>query len=774
MSTLPVSKHSSHSSADLTAATTNTDATSDTAQRPRPAEQAPVVKLHRLPSSASSMSQDASQRFGNYVLEERLAVGGMAEVFRARRVGAAGFSRTVVIKRILPNFCQDRAFVEMFIDEANTGAQLRHSNIVAIDDFGEVDGRYFLAMEFIQGVDAARLLQALTADRRSLPWEVAAFIVREVLSALDYAHRKKAPDGGPLNVVHRDVSPHNVLVSTAGEIKLTDFGIARARTRIHQTSAHVVKGKLAYMAPEQARAHALDGRADLFAVGVSAFELLANQRPFVGKNEPEVVTNLLKGRRERLSKLRPDVPAQLERVIDGLLEVDRERRFDSAARALAEIDPLVSPSAGRTLAAIVAHYFFPSTGTSVSAVRAPIGALPGALPPFPMGALAGAPPPSIPAPSIHAPSPPPPRLSRPAPESAPSTHAPSAATQLRSPALDDAPHESSSPAIEQGPDAELSSVASAPTPPPAIEEKTSVSALIAVADAPRTEDRAPVARESTEILRKEVARADRSSATISAAEAAVRPQDAVTRTSMRPALDAPAPIGATDTPPSATEKAEAGSTQLDSMGASARPRAQRPSLALVAAIVALVLVATLVLALLRGAARGSTATVLPAPAVEAAASSSAARALQPSPEPLERSTTPTTPTTPAPAAATSTPQPARTEAAVEDSTQARPTPAAPSPVIASPRRQARRVRAARPAPVSPQPTSRGAGTLAIQASPWGEIQIDGVREGLTPVYRRISAGTHRIVLVHPPSGFRIARSVHVRANEVTRLSVELR
>lgn len=332
----------------------------------------------------------AGSQFGNYLLEERLAVGGMAEVFRARRLGAAGFSRPVCIKRILAQFCQDRSFVEMFIDEANTGAQLRHGNIVAIDDFGEVEGQFFLAMELIHGVDVARLVAALDQDNRALPWEVGTFILHEVLAALDYAHRKKAPDGGPLNVVHRDVSPHNVLVSYAGELKLTDFGIARARTRIHQTTQHVVKGKLAYMAPEQAKALDLDGRADLFAVGVSAFEWLANQRPFTGKNEPEVISNLLRGQRPMLQTLRPDVPEGVVRVIDGLLMGDRDQRIGSASEALAMLEPFVTPTSGRWLSSIVAHYF---AGSNVTAARPMVGFAVSSLPeaPFREGRVKKAP-----------------------------------------------------------------------------------------------------------------------------------------------------------------------------------------------------------------------------------------------------------------------------------------------------------------------------------------------------------------------------------------------
>ncbi|MEI8256022.1 MAG: serine/threonine-protein kinase, partial [Deltaproteobacteria bacterium] len=260
--------------------------------------------------------------FGSYEIEQWLATGGMAEIFRARRVGVAGFARRVCIKRILPNLLDQRDFIEMFIDEARIGAQLRHGNIVAIDDFGEVEGRYFLCMEYVAGADLALIMNAVADGGRLLPFDVAAYVATEVLKALDYAHRKLGADGHPLEVVHRDVSPQNVLVSYSGEVKLTDFGIARAASRLHQTVGDVVKGKLSYMAPEQARGGLLDGRVDLFALGVVFFEMLAGRRPFVRAREAELIDALLRGKRPRIEELRPDVPPVLARVVDRLLEID--------------------------------------------------------------------------------------------------------------------------------------------------------------------------------------------------------------------------------------------------------------------------------------------------------------------------------------------------------------------------------------------------------------------------------------------------------------------
>ena len=297
---------------------------------------------------------DETQEFGGYVLEKRLAAGGMAEIYQARRVGAAGFSRPVCIKRILKTHSSDREFVEMFIDEARTGAQLRHGNIVGIDDFGHANGSYYLCMELVAGVDLARLTRWANSTRQRLPVDVAAHIGIELLNALDYAHRKLDEAGRPMEIVHRDVSPHNILLSHSGEVKLTDFGIARAASRLHRTAGYVIKGKLAYMAPEQARGARLDARADLFAVGVVLYEIFAGRRPFVGETEGELALAVVRGDRPPLRSLRPDVSNAMETLIDRLLQVDPERRCASASEALERLDGVQQNAAAtRTLGIMV-------------------------------------------------------------------------------------------------------------------------------------------------------------------------------------------------------------------------------------------------------------------------------------------------------------------------------------------------------------------------------------------------------------------------------------
>ena len=210
--------------------------------------------------------------FGNYRLQRRLARGGMAEVFLARLIGVEGFERRVAIKRILPHLSESDEFRAMFLDEARLAAQLTHPNIVHIYDFGKADDYYFIAMEYVDGVDIGRLIRR--AKERPVPFEVAARIFADVCAGLHFAHNASDPMGRKLDVVHRDVTPQNVLVSWDGVVKLVDFGIAKAAFAAGRTRPGVVKGKYAYMSPEQVEGRSLDGRSDLFAAGICLYELV--------------------------------------------------------------------------------------------------------------------------------------------------------------------------------------------------------------------------------------------------------------------------------------------------------------------------------------------------------------------------------------------------------------------------------------------------------------------------------------------------------------------
>jgi serine/threonine-protein kinase len=270
-------------------------------------------------------------QFGRYTLLERLAIGGMAEVFRAKIVSSHGFEKILVIKRILPHLAADATFVSMFIDEAKLTAQLTHPKIVQILDFGDVAGQYFIALEFIDGFDALGLLRVSAQRRVKIPFPLAAFITGEVLEALDYAHNARDMDGKPMHIVHRDISPSNIFISKRGDVKLGDFGIAHARRRESKTQAGTLKGKYGYMSPEQVVGQAIDGRSDLFAVGVVLAEMLMGRRLFTAPNDLDVLLMVRDARTERLDKYCQDLPPVLDRIVRRALKKDVRERYASAA-----------------------------------------------------------------------------------------------------------------------------------------------------------------------------------------------------------------------------------------------------------------------------------------------------------------------------------------------------------------------------------------------------------------------------------------------------------
>jgi predicted ATPase len=267
------------------------------------------------------------EQFGKYQLIRRIGAGGMAEVFLARTAVAQGLSKELVIKKIHPDYARSPRFVSMFVAEASIALGLNHPNIVQVFDFGRVDGTFFLAMEHIDGLDLVRMLAAAQQAGRPLPVELAAFIVQETARGLDYAHRKTDAFGAPLGIVHRDVSPQNILVSLDGAVKLVDFGVARARGMDEDLG--VVKGKYHYMAPEQARGEAVDRRADVFAIGVVLFELCCGRPLFPGSNQ-EALAQVKAGAIVRPRDVNPAIPDTLEAAILGALAFHPDDRFQSA------------------------------------------------------------------------------------------------------------------------------------------------------------------------------------------------------------------------------------------------------------------------------------------------------------------------------------------------------------------------------------------------------------------------------------------------------------
>ena len=291
-----------------------------------------------------------SGRFGEFEITRRLGVGGMAETFEALRHGLGGFEQRVCLKRVLPAFSQDADFVRQFLHEAKLAATLRHSNVVGVIDFGNEDGTHYMALELVDGIDLRALLAQQPEHR--LTAEQVALIGIDLAYALDFAHNvDRNQQGGGKGIVHRDVSPANVLISRAGEIKLADFGIAKAMNTAAATASRAIKGKIPYMAPEQMRGDSIDGRADLFSLGVLLFEAAAGVRPFTGAHDVEVMTRILEGDRLSLAERAPHLPAALCTAIENLLERDPEKRTPTADALLDDLVAVaLSPQVRRELA----------------------------------------------------------------------------------------------------------------------------------------------------------------------------------------------------------------------------------------------------------------------------------------------------------------------------------------------------------------------------------------------------------------------------------------
>jgi eukaryotic-like serine/threonine-protein kinase len=271
-----------------------------------------------------------------YELGERIGLGGMAEIFRGKATAGGGFEKPVAIKRILPHLSQDKRFVEALITEAKTLSRLRHRNVVQIYDVGlGDDGQYFLVMEYVDGLDLGRMYESLEKRSRRLPLDVALYITGEVCEALEHAHNARGEDGQPLGLVHRDVSPSNVLLSRSGEVKLTDFGIAK---RTEEATGHGgVRGKFAYISPEQAHNKRVDARSDVYSLGILLFELVTGHRLFSDLPDFEALRAVREGRMPRPRDIDPGIDAELERILLTGLAPRPEDRFPSAGTLGAQL-----------------------------------------------------------------------------------------------------------------------------------------------------------------------------------------------------------------------------------------------------------------------------------------------------------------------------------------------------------------------------------------------------------------------------------------------------
>ncbi len=268
--------------------------------------------------------------FGKYLLLDRLAVGGMAEVYTAKSFGIEGFEKIIAIKRILPTMAEDEDFIGMFIDEAKIAGHLTHANIAPIYELGKIGDSHYIAMEYIWGKDLLQLMNRFRKMRKSMPPSMCAFIGSKMCEGLDYAHRKKDRHGRPLNIIHRDVSPQNALVSYEGQVKMIDFGIAKAAARNTKTQAGVLKGKFGYMSPEQVRGLPVDHRSDVFAVGTCMYEMLTSERLFVGESDFTTLEKVRNATVTPLAQLIPDMPPELDAIVMKALAREVADRWGSA------------------------------------------------------------------------------------------------------------------------------------------------------------------------------------------------------------------------------------------------------------------------------------------------------------------------------------------------------------------------------------------------------------------------------------------------------------
>lgn len=326
-------------------------------QEPLPVAPTIMIGREKLVDAGAPMPEEGIN-FGQYLLLSKIATGGMAELFKAKRKGVEGFEKILAIKKILPHMSDNEEFITMFIDEAKLAAQLSHHNVCQIFDLGKIENSYYIAMEYVHGKDLRAVLKAARQKNKTVPVEIAVLITSKICSALDYAHRKRDASGQPLNLVHRDVSPQNILISYEGDVKLVDFGIAKAATKVHITQHGALKGKLLYMSPEQAWGRSVDRRSDIFSVGIVLYEMLTGRPLFFDDNDTEV-TILEKVREARIVPLRelnPKFSAELERIILKTLKKNPDDRYQTASEMQKDLDNLFYTEGYNATSASLANF----------------------------------------------------------------------------------------------------------------------------------------------------------------------------------------------------------------------------------------------------------------------------------------------------------------------------------------------------------------------------------------------------------------------------------
>jgi len=295
------------------------------------------------------------KNFGKYQLLDKIAIGGMAELFRAKLTGAQGFEKLIAVKKILPNLSTEANLIAAFIDEAKLAALLHHENIIQIYDFGSMDDQYFIAMEYLFGKDLRTITRTARKKDLELGMENIVYIVSRICAGLDYSHHLRDLQGKPLNIIHRDINPQNILITYEGQVKIIDFGIAKAASHNTQTKENLIKGKLAYMSPEQASGQKIDHRSDIFSTGIILYELLAARRMFTG--ETMHVLSLVRGAQyDPPEEVIQDLPPKLNSILSRALAKDPDERYQSAGEMLADIEEFMFELALRPNARSFAGY----------------------------------------------------------------------------------------------------------------------------------------------------------------------------------------------------------------------------------------------------------------------------------------------------------------------------------------------------------------------------------------------------------------------------------
>ncbi|MEM6730536.1 MAG: serine/threonine-protein kinase [Myxococcota bacterium] len=301
--------------------------------------------------------RDGVQRLGKYLLQRRIAVGGMGEIFYGKIAGIEGFEREVAIKKMLPHLSEDRSFIDMMVKEAKLTVLLNHPNIVQVFDLAKEGDEYYIAMEYVPGTNVGQMLELCHKNRIFLPVEVATYITMQVLRGLAYAHELNGPDGEPMNILHRDITPQNILVTPNAWVKITDFGIAKARNEISTTRPGMIKGKLGYIAPEQLQGRDATQSVDIFCAGILLWESLATRRLFKGSDEIDTFRIISECKVPPLSGIRDDVNPELEKVILHALEPTPESRFATAEKFYDELNKAIFPRTVDDFASATKRYF---------------------------------------------------------------------------------------------------------------------------------------------------------------------------------------------------------------------------------------------------------------------------------------------------------------------------------------------------------------------------------------------------------------------------------